>query len=173
MRDAPAAATLVALLSAIPALAASSLHNPPTTCAVTAPNHNVPPNEVLARANTFRPEGARPSGDLALGNGHIWTDLWPNGVIVFRKGGAGIVAPDGSLQMKFLWFLSGDEPLKITGRRLDAPAPALRVGMSSQPPASGFQPSALSFPTTGCWEITAKAGGSTLTFVTSVVKEGF
>jgi hypothetical protein len=75
--------------------------------------------------------------------------------------------------MKFRWFLSVDGPLEIAGRRLDAPAPPLRAAMSAQPPGAGFQPSALVFPTTGCWEVTAKASGSTLTFVTAVVKKGF
>ncbi len=166
-----AAAVLVAVLCSGSPSSASREQRP--ACPVTAPNHNTPPDAVLARANTYRPAGAKPSGDLAHGNGQIWTDLWPDGVIVFRKGGAGFVLPDGSLQMKFLWFLAVDGPLTITGRRLDAPAPPLRVGMSEQPPSAGFQPSALIFPTTGCWEVTAKASASRLTFVTTVSKEGY
>lgn len=170
MREGFTAAVLVAVLcSGSPS--ATSFRGQGPTCPVTAPNHNRPPDAVLARSNTYRAAGAKSAGDLALGNGQIWTDLWPNGVIVFRKGGAGFVLPDGSLQMKFLWFLAVDGPLTITGRRLDAPAPPLRTAMSAQAPAAGFQPSALIFPTTGCWEVTAKAGGSTLTFVTAVVKE--
>ena len=174
MRNASGASILALVLLTTPALATGPTGSRPAACAVTAPNHRVPPASVLARANTFMPEGTRPAGELAHGNGHIWTNLWPDGVITFRKGGTGFILPDGSLQMKFLWFVSVDRPLQITGRRLDGPAPALKVGMTSQPPSSGFQPSALAFPTTGCWEVTAKAGGSpALTFVTAVVKEGW
>ena len=34
----------------------------------------------------------------------------------------------------------------------------------------GFQPSALFFPTEGCWEVTGRVRDATLTFVTIVVK---
>ena len=34
----------------------------------------------------------------------------------------------------------------------------------------GFQPAGVTFPTEGCWEVTGKAGTSTLTFVTFVIK---
>jgi hypothetical protein len=38
---------------------------------------------------------------------------------------------------------------------------------------TGFHPSGLRFPTPGCWEVTAKVGETSLTFVTLVVKITF
>jgi hypothetical protein len=93
--------------------------------------------------------------------------------VVFKKGGPGDVFPDGSMRMKFLWLLAGDGPLTIEGRRLDAVAPPLGATMSGGFVGRGFQPSYLLFPTIGCWEVTAKANGSVLTFVTRVVTDGY
>jgi hypothetical protein len=103
----------------------------------------------------------------------VWTWLWPNGTVVFKKGGAGEVYPDGSMRMKFLWLLTDDGPLTLEGRRLDGHAPPLRSIIPEGFVGQGFQPSSLVFPTTGCWEVTAKANGSTLTFVTRVVTDGY
>jgi hypothetical protein len=99
--------------------------------------------------------------------------LWSKGTVVFKKGGVGQVLADGTLQMKFFWLLAVDGPLTIEGRRLDGDAPRLRSAMPGGFVGRGFQPSYLLFPTTGCWEVTAKANGSTLTFVTRVVTDGY
>lgn len=139
MKEGFVTAVVVAVVCSVSAPTALSRREQVPPCAVTAPNQNRPPDSVLARANTYRVAADTPAEDFALGNGQIWTNLWPNGVIVFRNGGPGFVLPDGALQMKFLWFLAVDGPLTITGRRLDAPAPPLRVGMSAQPPSAGFQ----------------------------------
>jgi hypothetical protein len=48
--------------------------------------------------------------------------------------------------------------------------------MSAEVPAGyadHFQASGLIFPTAGCWEVTARAGESTLTFVTSVYPKAY
>jgi hypothetical protein len=164
---------VIAALCSGPAAMTVAAHGASETCAVTAPNHDTPPDAVLARANIYRATGARTSDDNLIGNGRIWTTLWPNETVAFRKGGPGFVLPDGSLKMKFLWLLAGDGPLTISGRRLDATAPPLKADISPNFTGAGFQPSALIFPTAGCWEVTARANGSTLTFVTAVTREGF
>ena len=130
-------------------------------CLTTRGNDTHPPPAVLERGI--------PANNLH-GNGKIWTVAWPDDTITFRKGGPGIVNADGSLSMKFFWVLATDGPLRVTGRRLDATAPALRAQIASGFAGAGFQPSTLTFPTTGCWEITAKANGSEFTFVTRVAK---
>ena len=173
MRRRALAGGLITVLGAVGAAMAAPGHAESAACAVSVPNHNTPPDAVLARAGMYRARGATTSGDTTFGNGQIWTDLWPNGVIVFRKGGAGFILPDGSLKMKFLWLLAGDGPLTITGRRLDAEAPPLTADLSTQFTGAGFQPSYLIFPTAGCWEVKASANGSTLTIVTSVATDGF
>lgn len=69
--------------------------------------------------------------------------------------------------LKTAWIKPSGSALTVVGRRLDGSAPALRVSMPAVY-ASGFQASALMFPTPGCWEVTAKAGMHTLTFVTRI-----
>jgi hypothetical protein len=61
------------------------------------------------------------------------------------------------------------EDLIITGRRLDSSAPPLEAQVPCCYP-TGFQIVALHFPTEGCWEVSAKAGTSELTFVTRVAR---
>jgi hypothetical protein len=49
--------------------------------------------------------------------------------------------------------------LRVTGKRLDADAPPLKVQIpSGYAKTWGFQPSALYFPTAGCWQIVARVG---------------
>lgn len=104
--------------------------------------------------------------------------LWPDGTVVFRPGAAGIVTPDGALSMKFGWTRGVRGKLNITGHRLDGDAPALRSDIPccyGENGETGFQATALIFPTPGCWEVTGHVGDreeSRLTFVTKVVKLG-
>ena len=70
--------------------------------------------------------------------------------------------------MKFLWLLAVDGPLTVSRRRLDGNAPPLRTDFSPVV-GQGVQPSYPIFPTS-CWEVTARANGSAMTFVTKVVK---
>jgi hypothetical protein len=74
--------------------------------------------------------------------------------------------------MKFGWTrgegLRGK--LKIHGRRLDAPAPPLRADIPDGYGDTGFQATALIFPTEGCWEVTGDVADAHMTFVTKVVR---
>lgn len=73
----------------------------------------------------------------------------------FPLGGAGI---------KVGWFRPAGAELVITGRRLDGEEPPFKGEALSGYPTR-FQASALPFPAGGCWEITATAAESTLSFV--------
>ena len=75
--------------------------------------------------------------------------------------------------MKFFWLLATDGPLTVSGRRLDGDARPLTAEMPQSFVGAGFQPSYLIFPAAGCWEVTATANGSSLTFVTMVATPGF
>jgi len=66
--------------------------------------------------------------------------------------------------IKLGWFRPGGTPLRITGRRLDAKAPALQADIPGTYPTR-FQATGIYFPTEGCWEVTAEAEDSELTFV--------
>jgi len=125
-------------------------------CEVTPPNGSVPPGD--------------PPNPLGYGNGQLWTELWPSGIVVFKVGGPGLVNADGSLAMKFPWVRGTNGPLQITGRRLDGSAPPLRSQVTDGYGDTGFQPATLIFPSTGCWEVVGRAGTGSLTFITTVVR---
>ena len=95
---------------------------------------------------------------------------WRDGTVVFQPRGAGMVLPDGALSMKFGWNRGVVGRLAINGRRLDATAAPLRANIPDGYGDTGFQASALIFPTPGCWEVTGKVGEAALTFVTRVIK---
>ena len=60
---------------------------------------------------------------------------------------------DGSISAKFGWWRAGSGTIRITGRRIDAPARPLRARVPAGYGA-GFQATVLTFATTGCWRIT-------------------
>jgi hypothetical protein len=105
-------------------------------------------------------------------NEFLMTYLWTDGTVIFKPGGPGSVEEDGSLEMKFPWrrFVKGQ--LTIEGHRLDGSAPPLRAHIPAGYGDTGFQSTALIFPTPGCWEVTGHVGNGRLTFVTRVVKIG-
>ncbi len=116
-----------------------------------------------------RPNGLR---EYEYQNESLMTNLWPDGTVVFKPGGAGFVEEDGSLSMKFPWTRYVKGQLTIDGRRLDGPSPPLRAHIPSGYGDTGFQATGLTFPTPGCWEVTGHVGNGHLTFVTRVVKIG-
>jgi hypothetical protein len=76
-----------------------------------------------------------------------------------------VEGPQGN---KVLWIRPQGTNLKVVGRRLDGDgAMALKADIPCCYP-TGFQASRVYFPTSGCWEVTATAGGSELKFVTKV-----
>lgn len=125
-------------------------------CPVTQPNHRIPPGQ-----------GQNPGAEQApyYGNGRLWTALYPDGVRERPQ-------RDGSIEEKFPWWRGVRGRLRITGRRLDGRAPTLRARIPDGYGATGFQSTAIIFPTEGCWSVTGTAGKASLSFVTLVVKAG-
>jgi beta-lactamase regulating signal transducer with metallopeptidase domain len=66
-----------------------------------------------------------------------------------------------------VWMRPANTELTVNGRRLDGDAPELRSGPAA-PYETGYIAIGLTFPAPGCWEVTATAGDSKLTFVTQV-----
>jgi hypothetical protein len=66
--------------------------------------------------------------------------------------------------VKVGWFRPEGAKLEITGQRLDAKAPPLDAHVPCCYPTR-FQATGLIFPTEGCWEVTARAEDSLLSFV--------
>ncbi|MBI5352432.1 MAG: hypothetical protein HZB50_07320 [Chloroflexi bacterium] len=123
------------------------------SCPVTEPNGSLPPGETV-------------ESKYYLGNGQLWTALWPDGKIymdLINK------ESDGAFSMKWGWVRAVTGPLTIEGHRLDKEAPPLRADIPDGYGDTGLQISALIFPTTGCWEVTGRVGDASLTFVTEVV----
>jgi hypothetical protein len=132
-------------------------------CAVTVPNGSQPPVKNFGGTVRHSPDDLGLSDapvERSHGNGKLWAVLPPDGKILFRSGAA----------EKFLWWRGVRGKLSIQGRRLDASAPPLRARIPEGYGDKGFQSTALIFPTEGCWEVTGKAGGASLTFVTKVVR---
>lgn len=69
--------------------------------------------------------------------------------------------------IKVGWFRPEGAELEITGRRLDGQAAPLETHVPCCYPTR-FQATGLFFPAEGCWEVTAEAADSELTFVVNV-----
>ena len=126
---------------------------------------------VLSSCPVTEPNWVLPPDDPAVGNppsyGYyfvdedrsIWASAWWFGLVENY-----LVPGEG---LKTGWFRPAGEMLEITGQRLDRDAPALEASIPCCYPTS-FQATGLTFPTPGCWEVTAHAGDSFLTFVVEV-----
>lgn len=99
----------------------------------------------------------------AHGNGQLWVGgLDPQGVLR--------LSPDaqGRFVTKLGWWREVAGRLRIMGRRLDVRAPPMRAQVPGGYGRSGFQSSGVDFPTKGCWEVTGRVEGASLTFITEV-----
>ena len=124
-------------------------------CPVTRPNGNRPPNQPRM---------------LWYGNGHLWAGLSADGTYSVPRER---VAADGSIGNKLPWVTTPRwEKPSISGERIDADAPPLRVlgvnrGSFSSSPDPSYM-SAVSFPTPGCWRLSARLADVSLTYVVRV-----
>jgi len=120
------------------------------------------PSELACKAT--RPEIAHPAKDPNA-------DPFPHGpwyINADRTTWAGWDAANPNQgRNKVLWIRPQGTDLEISGRRLDSESSPLVASIPCCYPTR-FQATGLTFPTAGCWEVKAKAGSSTLTFVTLV-----
>jgi hypothetical protein len=123
------------------------------------------------QANGLTPPGESAS-PLHHGNGELWTSLWPQGEIMFSPDSPGEIRPDGSLAIKFPWWRGEGVTgaIEVSGRRLDASGTGVTAELPDGYGDTGFQSSALVFPSEGCWEVTAHAGTAELSFVVEVLR---
>jgi hypothetical protein len=113
----------------------------------------------------------QPPGDLVpgtsfYGNGKLFTTLSTNGLTVVP---ADMVNADGSIHWKYPWWRYVTGSLTISGQRLDESAGPLTSDVPAGYGDTGFQASGVTFPSEGCWQVTAKLDHTSLTFVTFVV----
>ncbi len=136
---------------------------PPANCPVTTTGISV-----FEAPAPHSPKAPWP-GIFWFGSEHLWTALHENGVW-----GSLPKSPDGYTQ-KIMWWSSlyslPDElqpALVVTGRRLDAEAPALRFYGATNAMADDIGEAMLTgveFPTLGCWEVQGQYKKTSLTFV--------
>jgi len=109
-----------------------------------------------------------------LGTEKLWTVLPERAIWEWEPHQAGHEQEVQPLTAKIFWLRLGfdsraeERPaIKVTGRRLDGPAPSLLV----LPPTNAFQGpgsamlTGVYVPTPGCWEITGGYHGNNLSFV--------
>ena len=71
------------------------------------------------------------------------------------------------------WHTEPQPRLKVTGKRLDSPAPPLLSDQANNgwvKPEQTAMVTGINFPTLGCWEITGRYQDDELTFVVWVAK---
>jgi hypothetical protein len=148
----------------------SKSESPPDSCPITQPP-----------SKPFVPPAPYPNKITAdsfwLGSEKLWTSRSKNG-LWFGYWTTNLELGKHKIYFdKVFWWRKGydwrvESPpqLKVTGKRLDAPAPALYAGQTQ--PAFIKIPAMVSgvdIPTVGCWEITGEYKGDKLSFVVRVV----
>jgi hypothetical protein len=144
----------------------------PRSAAPTQPAQQLPVATPAGACAPTEPVWIKPPDDAAVQNspeyGHYYVDkdqsLWAS---AWWAGQDGYRLQAGKEGVKVGWFRPAGATLKITGRRLDASAPALEASVPCCYPTR-FQATGLYFPTEGCWEVSASAAESTLSFIVSV-----
>lgn len=134
--------------------ATTGSRTPHASCPVTLPNHVVQPPFGISRKLGYR-------------HAQIAVELWPFGVTLVNKRD---VMPDGLLGVKVGWYRYGRGRLRITATRFDKPGHVKRTRVPPGYGRTGFQSSAIYFPSEGCWKVTATVGHSHLTYVTVVLE---
>lgn len=144
------------------------------SCADCADTALAQPDSQPQRCDVTVPNGATPPGEQRStqhhGNGALWTSLSPDGELRLGVGLPGEVTDHGEMTIKLPWWRGKIGRLRVTGRRLDHLSPDLRVRIPNGYGETGFQSTALTFPSEGCWQVSGQLGNSRLTFVVSVVR---
>ena len=147
--------TVNTLASTIPSITPSvSPEKSPTAnaCSVSTPAWVKPPDDSAV-------DGSPEYGYYFVNQDRsIWASAWWTGQLEEYQVRA---SKEG---IKVGWFRPAGESLEITGKRLVGQAPPLDTHVPCCYPTR-FQATGLYFPTEGCWEITAKATESELSFI--------
>jgi hypothetical protein len=106
------------------------------------------------------------------GNGFLWTGIPLGGTFVPQPQQ---FQPDGSVLTKLYWLAAGVHgDLTLRGERLDATSPPLVVHRVNRGTMTGFRGSGtwatpVTFPSEGCWRLTARVRDISLSYVVKVV----
>ncbi len=137
-----------------------------TTGGTATPGIASPVSKLTAQAETGCPVTPPTTERPADANTASFSRAWyrsPDGMI-WASQSEHWFAGDGN---KVLWAKPSGSRLRVSGRRIDGPAPPLEAQLPDGYPG-GYQASGLLFAISGCWEITAQADNSLLRFVAAV-----
>jgi hypothetical protein len=134
---------------------------------------------VRCRTSTLHPLAGNPT--FNFGNSRIAVWLPKHATFVAtpegrRPGGLAQVQADGSIETKLGWWNWRSRRPRLSGRRVDGPSRALSAEIFSlatefvSARSVRFFPSGFTFPTAGCWRITARTGDAKLVATVKVVK---
>lgn len=174
----------IVLLTCLLALTARAQGNPPQP---SSDKRELPPAScpvTVAPSEPFTPPpGYELDNDGAafwFGTSKLWTALRKTGTWDWRPRKPGHEHEVQPLTEKtfwgsvdFNWRTEWPVTLKVTGRRLDGPAPPLLTMRSTNAFVPGPTPAMLTgvyVPTPGCWEITAHYKGEKLSYVVWVIR---
>ena len=135
----------------------------PDSCPVTKP-----PIHPFVPPSPYSP--AKPMNGFWFGKPTLWTLLPSGGTL--REANSSI---DSTFREKLFWWRQGLDwraehkpKLRVSGKRLDSPAPSLLADQANygwQRKEQPFMVVGINFPTLGCWEITGHYPDEELTFV--------
>jgi hypothetical protein len=97
------------------------------------------------------------------GNAALWVRLAPRGVLPAQL-------DESELGTKFPWWRVVSGRLTISGQRLDGPSEGFRGDIPDGYGDRGFQSAGLIWPAPGCWRVTGRLAGQSLTFIAWVQK---
>jgi hypothetical protein len=113
-------------------------------------------------------------GKIWYGSSELWTWLHADGTWEMARDEHGLFDKSFWWRQGYDWQTETTPALRITGRRLDAPAPTV----SSLDATNGFEESmgafmlaGLELPVGGCWEFTGQYHDTSLRFVVWVMRE--
>jgi beta-lactamase regulating signal transducer with metallopeptidase domain len=157
-----------------PALISSSVSTPPPALApprapVAEPNTNTTPGNTVVASSLLAPCNVTASEER-LKTGSVEKKALGTGPWIINDDQT-IWASDQPYVAKrpvtTVWMRPANTELEVVARRLDGDAPKVTVG-PAQPYQTAYIATPVTFPTAGCWEVTATAGTSKLIFVTRV-----
>jgi hypothetical protein len=152
-------------------LAARSVTTQPSAAPASCPTTR-PPDPPFVPPAPSPPEPPSVEGDKVwYGTNELWTWLNADGTWEMARDGHGLFDKSFWWRQGYDWRAETTPALRVTGRRLDAPAPTVMISDAT----NGFEPSmgafmllGLELPTGGCWELTGHYAGRSLRFVVLV-----
>jgi hypothetical protein len=155
-----------------PAGAARSVAAQPSGAPASCPTTR-PPDPPFVPPAPYRATPPSEGEKVWYGTNELWTLLDADGTWEMAGDQHGLFDKSFWWRQGYDWRTETTPRLRVTGRRLDAPAPAVTVSDAT----NGFEPSmgafmlvGLELPAGGCWELTGHYHGSSLRLVVWVTR---